>query len=161
MKKKRSSTGSNGAAPKRGAKKSGTDKDPFAVPPHPLGYRFQEERPRLRATRFDAILPAVVAKYGVGRKLIAEQFQDAWRAVLKEIYGGEDEYAFDGEVAPSRLETFLKCSRPTSLRGGVLRIEVVSHLLASELQFQTPKLLSALRSQLPDATINEIKIAVR
>ena len=161
MKNQRSSTGSGGSNPRRGAKKNGNAKDPFAVPPHPLGYSFQEERPRLRATRFDEIVPSVVSKYGIGRKLIAEQFQEAWRETLKSIYGADDEFGFDDDVAPGRLETFLKCSRPTSLRGGVLRIEVVSHLLASELQFQTPKLLSELRSRLPQNEINEIKIAVR
>ena len=72
-----------------------------------------------------------------------------------------EEFDFVEESASNRLETFLKCSRPTSLRGGVLRIEVVSHLLASELQFQTPRLLDELRARLPNETINEIKLAVR
>ena len=77
------------------------------------------------------------------------------------LYGGQEEFDFVEESASNRLETFLKCSRPTSLRGGVLRIEVVSHLLASELQFQTPRLLDELRARLPNETINEIKLAVR
>ena len=161
MKKPRASTGSNDSAPKRGAKKQSSPKDPFAVPPHPLGYNFLEERPRLRASRFDTILPSVVAKYGLGRRLIADQYHEAWREALEALYGGQEEFDFVEESASNRLETFLKCSRPTSLRGGVLRIEVVSHLLASELQFQTPRLLDELRARLPNETINEIKLAVR
>lgn len=160
MKNQRTSTGSNGTPPQRGAKKKESQKDPFAVPPHPLGFNYLEERPRLRATRIDAILPSVFAKYGVGRKLAAERFQEAWRAALEALYAAQDDFGFD-EDAPSRLETFLKCSRPTSLRAGTLRVEVVSHLLASELQFQTPKLLTLLREQLPGETIAEIKLVVR
>ena len=161
MKNQRTSTGSNGTPPKRGAKKKESQKDPFAVPPHPLGFNYLEERPRLRATRIDAILPSVFAKYGVGRKLAAERYEEAWRAALEALYAAQDDFGFDGDDAPSRLETFLKCSRPTSLRAGVLRVEVVSHLLASELQFQTPKLVALLSEQLPGETIAEIKLVVR
>ncbi|MBS7337927.1 MAG: DUF721 domain-containing protein, partial [Thermoguttaceae bacterium] len=49
----------------------------------------------------------------------------------------------------------------TTFRGGVLRVEVVSNLLAGELQYSTPELLAELRRLLPHEKIERLKIAVR
>ena len=164
MEKKSSSTGLSASQSRRGVKgKRQTDKDPFAVPPHPLGYRSLDERPKLRASRFDTILPSVIAKYGVGRRLGVERFHEAWRESVETVFGAPDEFDYADEYdasTPGRLETIRKNTRPASFRGGVLRVEVVSNLLANELQFQLPQLLSEMRRRLPNEKIDQIRIVV-
>lgn len=164
MKKKSSSTASNTSNPRRGAGGNRQSrKDPFAVPPNPLGYNFLDERPRLRATQFGSILPSVIAKYGVGRRLGVERFHEAWQAAVEAVFGADDEFGYDDgfdDETPGRLETLRKHTRPASFRGGVLRVEVVSNLLANELQFQIPQLLSEMRRRLPNEKIDQIRIVV-
>lgn len=152
-------------AGKRGQKNGW--RDPCAPPPHPLGYRFLEEKPPLRATPFASIIPAVSAKYGFGRRLGVERFLAAWQGALEAVFGADDfgDSGYDGfddygGSAPGRLETFRKFSRPGALRGGTLRVEVASNLLANELQFQLPTLLAQLRARLPNEKIDQIKIVV-
>lgn len=153
MKKSKSSTRS-GTSNKR--------KDPFAVPPNPFGFAFLEERPRLRATQFGSILPSVIAKYGIGRRLGVERFVEAWNESLEVVFGGEweDDSERDFDV-PSLLETFRAKTKLLSFRAGILRVEVASNLLANELQFRTPQLLSEMRGRLPNETIERLKLVIR
>ncbi len=149
---------------KNGRRKKTKSNDPFATPPNPLGYQFLAERRPVRASQFGTILPSIIAKYGLGRKISVERFHEAWDAALTTVFGAaENEFSSDafGEEGPSRLEMFRKYARPANFRGGVLRIEVVSNLLAGELQYSTPELLAELRRLLPHEKIERLKIAVR
>ena len=137
MKKSKSST----TAAQTGAKKRpASKKSPFATPPHPLGYNYIPEGRPIRATTFAAILPSVIAKYGL---FGASRSQD------HEVDGG-DQYAL-----------FTRHTRLLTFRGGVLRVEVASNLLYQELQFQLADLLRAMRARLPNENIKQIKIVVR
>ncbi|MGI6402058.1 MAG: DUF721 domain-containing protein [Thermoguttaceae bacterium] len=166
MKKKSSSTGSDKSRAPTGGKtgsRRGKKKDPFSNPPNPLGYNYLEERARINATQFSSIIPSVIARYGIGRKLGVERFLEAWNATLEAVFGDDDFVAYDDfdEAVPSRLETIRRHSRLASFRGGVLRIEVVSSLLAGELHFQAPQLLKELRKRLPYENLDQIKFVVR
>lgn len=140
--------------------------DPFARPPHPLGYRFLSDERPLRATRFDALLPGIVAKYGLGRKINADRFQKAWCDALKRAFAEQEEFYEDAQEdwnddAPNKLEMFLKYARAVSFRGGVLRVEVVSNLFLQELQFYQIPILHELRQLLPNDKIDKIKFVAK
>jgi len=165
MKKRASSTGASRA--RVGKREKARSNDPFAVAPNPLGKtHLAEERP-IRATRFASLLPAVYAKYGIGRKLGVERFLDAWRESLAAVFSdGGAETCFDArdEDKPQvfdRAATFATCARPTSFRGGVLRVELNSNLLLQEFHFHLPTLLREMQRRLPDEKIRQIKLALR
>ena len=157
MKKTNSSTT---AASSSAKKRRATSKSPFATPPHPLGYNFIPEGRPLRASSFASILPSVISKYGLGRKLGVERFQAAWRDALVSVFGVAelDEFA---AALPDKLTLFAQHTRLSSFRGGVLRVEVASNLLYQELQFHVADLLRALCARLPDEKIQQLKIVVR
>ena len=164
MAERRKTGGGTDRRSKNGRRKKAKINDPFAIPPNPLGFQFLAERRPARASQFGAILPSIIAKYGLGRKLSVERFHEAWDAALEKVFGVEEnEFSSDtlGEEGSSRLETFRKYARPATFRGGVLRVEVVSNLLAGELQYSTPELLAELRRLLPHEKIERLKIAVR
>ena len=101
------------------------NRDPFARPPHPLGYRFLSDERPIRASRFGSIIPSVMAKYGLGRRIGVERFHEAWRGALETVFGGpDDEFApeLDGG-ASDKLQTYLQYARPVSFRSGTLRVE--------------------------------------
>ena len=157
MKKSKSST----TAAQTGAKKRpASKKSPFATPPHPLGYNYIPEGRPIRATTFAAILPSVIAKYGLGRKLGVERFQTAWHESLAEVFGASrsQDHEVDGG---DQYALFTRHTRLLTFRGGVLRVAVASNLLYQELQFQLADLLRAMRARLPNENIKQIKIVVR
>ena len=120
-----------------------------------------EERP-IKATKFSSVLPSVVAKYGLGRKLSIERFQAAWTTSLERVFGMTDAVSYDsGEFAFDKLALFTKYARLTSYRSGTLRVEVASGLLFQELQFNAQDLLREMRAQLPNENLTSIKIVVR
>lgn len=140
-------------------------RDPFSRPPHPLGINFLNEERPIRAVKFNALLPSIVAKYGLGRSLSAEKYQNAWREALRRVFEQEDDfadyYAEENDGAPNKLETFLKYTRPVSFRGGALRVEIASNLLYQELQFYQTQLVAELRALLPNEQIEKIKAVVK
>ena len=139
------------------------NRDPFARPPHPLGYRFLSDERPIRASRFGAIIPSVMAKYGLGRRIGVERFHEAWRGALETVFGGPtDEFApeLDGG-ASDKLQTYLQYARPVSFRSGTLRVEIASNLLYQELQFYLSQILQEIRRRLPDENIQSIKLIVR
>lgn len=172
--------GSNG--PKKRKTSRAKKNDPFAKPAHPLGYTFiSEERP-IRATKFGSLLPSITAKYGLGRRLGAERFQNAWRETITAVfaeqddfyayqsdYGMSDSYAgnnaggfgYDSPQQPDKAALFLKYAKPVSVRGGVLRVEIVSNLLFQELQFYQTAIVQRLQALLPNENIRSIKFVVK
>ena len=154
MKKSSPSTGGRGRA-RKSQSKSQTGSNPFAA------NFLSEERP-IRATKFSSVLPSIIAKYGVGRKLSIERFQTAWSTALERVFGAVDPDAYDAETFTfDKLSLFKKYARVASYRNGTLRIEVASGLLSQELQFNAQELLREIRALLPDETLTSIKIVVR
>ncbi|MBQ9872972.1 MAG: DUF721 domain-containing protein [Thermoguttaceae bacterium] len=149
-------------------KSSGSRRDdPFARPAHPLGFQFLSEERPIRASKFGAILPSVMAKYGLGRKLAVERINAAWRESLRVVLTGAFDSDFsvdlDDENLPSddKLATFERNARPVSLRGGALRVEVVSSILCQELRFHLEPILRELRRRLPEEKIEKIKLIAK
>ena len=121
----------------------------------------------MRASSFASVLPSVVSKYGLGRKIGVERWRNAWNEALEVVFGDRGDFGdFDDErdvdaSAPSRLETFRKYARPASYRSRTLRVEVTSNLLMQELQFYSARLLNELRRILPDESIEKIKLVAK
>ena len=167
MKKPR--TPNNPDAQKRAKKansRSARNADPFAIPPHPLGYRFLSEERPLRATKFNAILPSVISRYGLGRKLVVERFQNAWRKALEVVFVDDSYAQYDfsdpyEERGVSKLDFYLRHARLVSFRGGTAYVEIASNLLYQELQFYLGSILNELRRLLPEDKIEKIKLVVR
>lgn len=147
--------------------------DPFAAPPHPLGFNFLSEERPIRASRFGAILPTIVAKYGFGRKLGVERFHKAWNDALAAVFRAEtdpgwddwdDAWAIDGSnagAAASKLATYSKYAVPVAFRGGALTVRVASNLLCQELRFYLPQILHEIQTTLPDENVEKIKLVLR
>ncbi len=147
--------------------------DPFAAPPHPLGFNFLSEERPIRAVKFGAILPTIVAKYGVGRKLGVERFHKAWNDALAAVFRAEtdagwddwdDAWALDGSnagAASSKLATYSKHAVPVAFRGGALSVRVASNLLCQELRFYLPQILREIQTALPDENVEKIKLVLR
>lgn len=164
--KKASSPTSRGVS--KGSKRTNSakirKKDPFARPPHPLGFNFLSEERPIRAARFGSVIPSVMAKYGFGRRLGVERFAAAWRAALETVLAADEYDAYEPEFdddTPSKLDTFLKYARPVSFRGGVLRVEIASNLLYQEMQFCIGGVLQELRRRLPEEDVRSIKLVVK
>lgn len=160
----------------RSKKRKTRKNDPFAKPEHPLGYNFLSEERPIRATKFNALLPSIVAKYGLGRSLTADQFQNAWKQALQDVFADQNEYYdysySDGDIdsfaqnspqnyVPDKAAMFLKYAKAVSIRGGVLRVEIVSNILYQELQFYQVPILQRLRQLLPNKNIEKIKFVVK
>ncbi len=117
----------------------------------------------MRASKFRSVLPSIMAKYGLGRKLGVERFNAAWREALTAVFTPVDSYdAYAMGTEPQgKLELFLKYARPVSYRGGVLRIQIASNLLNQELQFHIGELLSEIRERLPEENVQSIRVVAR
>jgi hypothetical protein len=149
--------------PKKPNSRSAKKKDPFARPPHPLGYQFLSDERPVRATKFSSVLPSIIAKYGLGRRLSVERFQNAWREALQVVFDDSlvDDFDYadlEDEQIPSKLETYMKYARPVSFRSATLRVEIASNLLYQELQFYLGDILKEMRLRLPDENIEKIKL---
>lgn len=186
---KRQKTSKNASTPRQSRKTSKKRDDPFAAPPHPLGFNFLSEERPIRASKFGAILPTLVAKYGFGRKIGVERFHNAWNDALATVFraesldgwndwdgwnnrAGEDGWNDWGsgenwrnagdEFAPtSKLATYARHARPVAFRGGTLSVCVESRLLCQELSFYLPQILREIQTALPDENVERIKLVVR
>ena len=118
-----------------------------------LGYRrMVEGKPGARRSKpipIGEILPQIVARYGLGRKLSAQRFQEAFRKVLADLF-------------PQGRNGFYTESsyRILGLRGGVLRISVTDAPLMSEFAFYKGEILRRLRLELPEEKIREIRFTL-
>ncbi|MBQ9799223.1 MAG: DUF721 domain-containing protein [Thermoguttaceae bacterium] len=175
---KRQKTSKNAATTRQSRKTSKKRDDPFAAPPHPLGFNFLSEERPLRASKFGAILPTIVAKYGFGRKIGVERFHNAWNDALATVFRAESLDAWndweswesgenwsDGGAAgfdpASKLATYTRHARPVAFRGGTLSVCVESRLLCQELSFYLPQILREIQTALPDENVERIKLVVR
>ena len=185
---KRQKTSKNVGSPRQSRKTSKKRDDPFAAPPHPLGFNFLSEERPIRASKFGAILPTIVAKYGFGRKIGVERLQNAWNDALAAVFraetlddgsgwdGWDDWDGWDnGEIGNAResrngaagfapttkLATYLRHARPVAFRGGTLSVCVESRLLCQELSFYLPQILREIQSTLPDENVERVKLVVR
>ena len=164
-------TSKNASTPRQSRKTSKKRDDPFAAPPHPLGFNFLSEERPIRATKFGSILPTLVAKYGFGRKIGVERFHNAWNDALATVFRAESldgwsdwEDWSDGAAgfAPtSKLATYARHARPVAFRGGTLSVCVESRLLCQELSFYLPQILREIQTALPDENVERIKLVVR
>lgn len=171
---KRQKTSKNAATTRQSRKTSKKRDDPFAAPPHPLGFNFLSEERPIRASKFGAILPTIVAKYGFGRKIGVERFHNAWNDALATVFraesldgwddweSGESWNGADAGFAPtSKLAIYSQHARPVAFRGGTLSVCVESRLLCQELSFYLPQILREIQTALPDENVERIKLVVR
>ncbi|MBP3529850.1 MAG: DUF721 domain-containing protein [Thermoguttaceae bacterium] len=171
---KRQKTSKNAATTRQSRKTSKKRDDPFAAPPHPLGFNFLSEERPIRASKFGAILPTIVAKYGFGRKIGVERFHNAWNDALATVFraesldgwddweSGESWNGADAGFAPtSKLAIYSQHARPVVFRGGTLSVCVESRLLCQELSFYLPQILREIQTALPDENVERIKLVVR
>jgi hypothetical protein len=174
---KRQKTSKNASTPRQSRKTSKKRDDPFAAPAHPLGFNFLSEERPLRASKFGAILPTIVAKYGFGRKIGVERFHNAWNDALATVFraesldGWNDWAGWEGEgseenwnggfASTPKLATYTRHARPVVFRGGTLSVCVESRLLCQELSFYLPQILREIQTALPDENVERIKLVVR
>lgn len=168
---KRQKTSKNASTPRQSRKTSKKRDDPFATPPHPLGFNFLSEERPIRATKFGSILPTLVAKYGFGRKIGVERFHNAWNDALATVFRAESLDGWNdwedwndggaGFDSPSKLATYTQHARPVAFRGGTLSVCVESRLLCQELSFYLPQILREIQTTLPDENVERIKLVVR
>ena len=107
-------------------------------------------------------MPALVAKYGLGRRLVHERVQNAWRDALDAVFSQRQTYAQrdDGEENGKAL-FFFRNIKTSTLRNGTLRVEVASNLLYQELLFARRELLEQLQRRLPDDNLTNLKLVVK
>lgn len=119
-----------------------------------FGYRRMTEggKPgarRSRPTPIGNILPQIIARYGLGRKLSAERFQEVLRKVLTDLFPpGENGFYTENSY------------RILGLRAGILRISVTDAPLMSEFAFYKGEILRRVREALPDEKISEIRFTL-
>lgn len=119
-----------------------------------LGYHRMIEggRPGARRSKpiqIGNILPQIIARYGLGRKLSADRFSESFRQILADLFP-QDENGFYTESSYQIL----------GLRGGVLRISVVDASLMSEFAFYKGEILRRIRLALPEEKINDIRFTL-
>lgn len=86
------------------------------------------------------VLAQLITVRGYGRVKSTANFNEAWQTAVGPTLG--------------------KFTLPGQLRRGVLEVTVANSMLIQELTFQKQQLLTKLKTQLPDAKINDLKFRV-
>lgn len=86
------------------------------------------------------VIAQVVTTRGYGRVQSLEQFASAWQAAVGEVLA--------------------RSSRCGQLKRGMLEIRAGNSIVVQELTFQKQQILAALRAQLPDTKIRDLRIRV-
>ncbi|MBO7678611.1 MAG: DUF721 domain-containing protein [Thermoguttaceae bacterium] len=116
----------------------------------PLGYRYTAERRRLaRPSKLSDILPSILARTGMTRRLAVEKYQQCWQAVRQQILAPRGLILDDSDTAVS------------AFRGGVLSVTVSSASLVMELSFCQREILRYFQSEMPDEKIKKIRFVQR
>ena len=116
----------------------------------PLGYRFIPERRRLaRPSKLSEILPSILARTGMTRRLAVEKFQQCWKAVRQQILAPRGMVLDDDDTVVS------------GFRGGVISVTVSSASLVMELSFCQREILRYFQNELPDEKIKKIRFVQR
>lgn len=134
---------------KKGKKKH-PDAGKFRGKFHPLGYWYDDGMRPSNPVKFAAILPAIIAKYGLARKIGFERIERVWREILNEtlvdFIGGRD------------TDSLI---RLTGFSRGSIRLEVAGNLLLQEFLFFKTAVLRQFQSSLPQEKIKDISVTVR
>ncbi|MBQ1454392.1 MAG: DUF721 domain-containing protein [Thermoguttaceae bacterium] len=116
----------------------------------PLGYRFiPERRPLGRPSKLSDILPSILARTGMTRRLSVEKFQQCWKTVREQILASRGMILNDDDAVVS------------GFRGGVLSVTVSSAPLVMELSFCQREILRSFQSEMPDEKIKKIRFVQR
>lgn len=111
-----------------------------------LGYRFLHEgKPRNWPSPLADILPSLLAKYGVTRRLAVEKFRDCWDSVRAELLVPAGVSASDEDVSLA------------GFRAGTVSFDVASAPLAMELTFYEAEILRRFQEALPKENIKKIR----
>ena len=173
----KSSTGKGnvqgGTPKKRGRKKRLRWMEPEV---NPLGYRYLPEGPvRHPPKTFSALLPDLIAKYGLGRKLSIAKFQETFDAILDELFpessGKDAEKGGGGEdFSSSEMDLWdgggfglidKKSFRLVGFKAGTIQIEVSDAPLLSELSFFEGEILQKFQEALPEEKIRKIRLTLK
>jgi predicted nucleic acid-binding Zn ribbon protein len=98
--------------------------------------RYHARKPK----KIGDILAQLITKRGYGRIQSIENLDAAWQAAAG--------------------DALARCSRPGQIKRGVLEITVGNSTVVQELTFQKQPILTALRTQLPDAKIRDLRFRV-
>jgi predicted nucleic acid-binding Zn ribbon protein len=98
--------------------------------------RYYARRPK----KIKDVLAQLITVRGYGRIQATADFTAAWRAAAG--------------------ETFAPYTRPGRVKRGVLEVTVTNSIVIQELTFQKQQILAALREQLPDASIRDVKFRI-
>ena len=154
-----------------------------------LGYRRLAENPRKHhVVTFGDVLPDLIAKYGLARKLSIARFEETFRAILNDLFphspmseereerdegdkGGERGKSGDHKTDPGLNpaeetgESFgffdAKSFRLIGFRAGTLQIEVSDAPLLSESTFYEGEILRRFQEALPNEKIRRIRFILR
>lgn len=121
-------------------------------PPDALGYRRLPDGPKRKPILpIGEILPAILTKYGVGRRLAIRRFAESWTTILGEIFPASSETPFPPESTP----------RVSGFRGGTVTVEVRDAALFQELTFYTADAVRRFQELLPDEKIRAVKFVLK
>ena len=116
-----------------------------------LGYhRMIEGKPRRPTHRLGEIIPEIVARYGIGRRLSAQQFQNTLNAVLAELFPHGKE---DGLYTDESYQF-------VGIRSGVLQIRVSDAPLLAEFAFYKAEILRRMCQAMPEENIRDIRFTL-
>ena len=117
---------------------------------NPLGYRYLAEGPvRSRPTPLADIMPSILAKYGLTRRLATERFLETWEEIRLLLNAEAGLELSDDEL------------RPTSFRSGVLSFEVNGGALLQEMTFYQEEFLRRFREAMPTENIKKIRFVLK
>ena len=116
-----------------------------------LGYhRMIEGKPRRPTRNISEIIPEIVARYGIGRRLSAQRFQSTLDAVLADLFPhGKENGFYTGESFGF-----------VGLRSGVLQIRVSDAPLLAEFAFYKSEILRRMRKAMPEDDIRDIRFTL-
>ncbi|MDO5553897.1 MAG: DciA family protein [Planctomycetia bacterium] len=112
------------------------------------GINYLSEVRPTRATKLGTIVPALIARYGVGRRMNSERLEKIWERVRHTLSEDVAAEAFD------RVEI-------RSFRGGTLQFDVPDNIIFQEILFHEGRILAEFQSEVPDERIRKIKFTVR
>ena len=116
-----------------------------------LGYhRMIEGKPRHPTHRIGDIIPQILARYGVGRKLSTLRFQAAFSAILSDLFPQEKE---NGSYTEDSYQI-------VGLRSGVLQIRVSDAPLLAEFAFYRGEILRRLKKTMPEENIRDVRFTL-
>ena len=116
----------------------------------PLGYHFIPEMRHFgRLATMSDILPTILAKSGMTRRLAVEKYRQCWKDAVEQVLAPRGLVLDEGDVIIA------------GFRGGVLSMTVSSAPLEMELSFCQREILRFFQTRLPDEKIKKIRFVQR